>query len=1040
MLGPFNVRIERAPLPSLRSRKGHWLLALLTMRGGQEVSRHWLAGTLWPEHPEAQALASLRVSLADLRHALGPHSFRLRAPTSRTLLFSIEEAWIDLLGFDRAVDRGDPASLEEAVRLYRGPLLEGCTEEWALQERQVRAEAYSKALETLAAYHLEQGNASAAVRTLRLLSTADPYRESARRQLIQALAVSGDYAAATLEYRELRLLLHRELNTAPSAETVALYERIRDEAQQRAIHSPPLAAGFDPDMLRGGSPPAHLPCPLTPFVGRTDEVRNGRERLASARLVTLSGSGGVGKTRLAVRIAEEEADRFHGDVWFIDLSPLARQELVVQAFAQALEVREQRGSPLEEALRQFIGSRQVLLVVDNCEHLRDSCARLVSMLLSHCPRLRILATSRQPLGLTGELVVRVHPMAVPGKVDGASLMADGPDGARWDSIGDPSESIAECDVVRLFTQRAREARSDFTLTRENAPAVAQVCRRLDGIPLAIELAAARVRSISVEELASRLENRFAFLAGGDRTRPRRHWTLRSAMDWSTDLLDEEERTLFRRLSIFAGGWTLAAAEGVCGPQAEVMEAGRNGIGGAGPTGQHHSVTASVQPSTLDRLDTLVDKSLVVVEERNGETRYRFLETVRQHAAQLLPADEREALAERHASFFAQLAVESEAAWWTAQNERSLTRLEADLDNLRAALQWLVEHRPEGAARMCGDLARFWYVRCAFAEGRAWTAAAVARTSGQVSAARAAALRGAGMLARDQADFSHALIHIEESVAIARTVGDERELAASLQWLGLVYTDQEEYARAHASFNEALALHRRIDNTPEMAVTLLWLAWTKLREGEAEEAGGILREALRHFRALGHKWGIYNALWILAFVEYALGRYAAASGIIREAMPLQRDLGSRRGTARSLFILGAATLRTRGPEAARPHLEEALGTFRAMGDKAGVASTQERLADLTWQEGDGIGAARLLGSAAGLREAIGASRLPIESAEHEVLMKALCRQLGHRTLCEAMAEGRALAWNEVVATELQADRRPGKAGQETLPFHRSVPAL
>jgi tetratricopeptide (TPR) repeat protein len=466
------------------------------------------------------------------------------------------------------------------------------------------------------------------------------------------------------------------------------------------------------------------------------------------------------------------------------------------------------------------------------------------------------------------------------------------------------------------------------------------------------------------------------------------------------------------------------------------------MGVADPSGSPihpHTRTPIPPDEVLDLLDGLVDRSLVVMEERAGRTRYRFLETVRQYAAGRLAQEERKVLGERHARYYAQLAARAEAAWWTSDGERWLARLEEELDNLRAALRWLLDNDPEAAARLCGEMARYWYVRCSFAEGRRWTEAALARIRRHSTVARVAALRGAGVLAREQADYAYAGACLEGSVKLARSLGDERQLAASLHWLGLVCSDRHEFEQARAHFDQALALHRRFGNMPEVAVTLLWAAWTKLRQGETDAAAEMLREALAHFRAVRHKWGIYNTLWILAFVEYAAGEYAASVELVQEALPLQRDLGSRRGTALSLFTLGAATLRMRGPEAARPLLEEALCTFRDLGDKTGVASTLERMADLTWHEGKGTAAARLLGGAAALREAAGASRMPVEHADYESLVRDLRACLGGNLFERAAAGGSTMPWQEMVAEALEPAGAAEPAATGVAPLVRSSSA-
>jgi DNA-binding SARP family transcriptional activator len=511
VLGPFDLRVRGAsPAPPL-SRKAQWLVTLLALREGREVERSWLAGTLWVEIAEELARYNLRRELTHLRQALGPESCLIQSPSSHTLRLDVGRAAVDVLAFDAALRRGDTSALEEATQLYRGPLLEGCAEDWVIAEREARQQAYLRALDSLAGLAMARADYVAAVAHLRRGIALDPLRESEQRKLMEALAANGEFASATQVFRDLRLLLRRELNTDADPQTTALFHEIRRKARHRAQRPTPKR----PMHKR---PPTRLPRPLTELIGRENEIRAIEACLSSSRLVTLTGSGGVGKTRLAIQVAENLEDCWIDGVSFVELAALTDSALISHAVAAALSVRELPGRPLRSTLEGFLCSKEMLLVLDNCEHLIGDCANVADWLLAASPGLRILATGRQPLGLTGEVAWRVPSLALP--PDPVNGKARGLDYRDKDDVS----LLMEYEAARLFVVRASQAHPQFELTARNASAVAQISRRLDGIPLAIELAAARVRAISAQEVAERLDDCYLLLVGGSRAALPRHQT------------------------------------------------------------------------------------------------------------------------------------------------------------------------------------------------------------------------------------------------------------------------------------------------------------------------------------------------------------------------------------------------------------------------------------------------------------------------------------------------------------------------------------
>jgi predicted ATPase/class 3 adenylate cyclase len=1118
LFGPFEARWNGDPLPPLRTRKGQWLFALLALRAGQEVERAWLAGLLWPESSEAQALANLRNSLTDLRGALGPEEARLRSPTPRTLCLDLTGAEIDVIAFDTAVAHGDALALERAVALYRGPLLEGCTEEWAFHERQVREQAYLAASESLAEHAMAAGDPAAAERHLRRVVAIDPLRESAQRALLRALAAGGNYGAALLAYRELRLRLHRDLHAEPDPETTALFQQIRVEARGKAgrasthptcsvatpipedtvtflftdvegstrlweehpdamraallrhdtllhhaievhgghvfktfgdqfcaafttapdaleaalaaqrtlqaelwdtvapsrirvrmaLHTgaaevresdyfgPPLnrvarllaathggqvllslaAAELVRDHLPEGvslrdmgerrlqdlvrperifqlvTPelpadfpplrsleafPNNLPLQLTSFIGRGREMAEVKQLLATHRLLTLTGVGGCGKTRLALQVAADRLAEFAHGVWFVDLAPLADPALVPQAVAVVLGVLEAPGRPLAQTLSATLETRQLLLVLDNCEHMVAACAALAEALLQTCSHLWVLATSREPLGITGEIPYRVPPLSLPDMRQPPTV-----------------ESLTQYEAVCLFIERTVTAVPMFTVTNANAPAVAQICHRLDGIPLAIELAAARVRVLPVEQIAARLDDRFRLLTGGSRTALPRQQTLRALIDWSYDLLTEAERALLARLSVFAGGWTLEAAEAVCAG----MWVDRGAI--------------------LDLLGQLVDKSLVLYAEQGGEARYRLLETVRQYGRERLSeAGEAEAVRQRHRAFFLRLAEEAEPELRGPKQLVWLDRLETEHDNLRAALDAYQEDAAFLGVRLAGALWWFWVNWGHFAEGQRHIERALARGTGVPPSWRAKVLQGAFTLAEWQGDHALARSFGEESLALSTEAGDRWGQAFSLFRLGIISADHGEVERATALGTESLALARDIGDPWLIAYPLLVLGAVARHEGDYERAMALLTESLARARQSGDRYTIAMRLMNLGLTALDQGDTEQAGALCREGLALCQELRNQRGIA------------------------WCLGTL------AGVAGAEGRAEQ----------AARLLGAVAGRLAVIGGALLPGFHQNLERRVATARAALGEDDFAAAWEAGRAMTLEQAVALAL-----------------------
>ncbi len=683
----------------------------------------------------------------------------------------------------------------------------------------------------------------------------------------------------------------------------------------------------------------NLPHQLTSFIGREQEMVEVKRLLSTTCLLTLAGAGGTGKTRLALQVATDVLEEYPDGVWLVELAALADPALVPQTVAAALGAREVPGRPLLSTLLDYLYRKKLLLVMDNCEHLMQACTVLIEAMLRTCPNLRILATSREVLDIPGEVVWRVPSLSLP-------------DPGRLP----PTEILLQSEAVRLFVERAAAARPAFTLTPQNASAVTAVVQRLDGIPLAIELAAARVPALSVEQIATRLDDRFRLLTRGGRTSLPRHQTLQAAFDWSYHLLEEPERAVLRRLAVFAGGWTLEAGEAVCAGD------------GVEPLG------------VLDLLTQLVFKSWVLMDEQEGDVRYRFLETVRQYSLERLrESGEAGVIRQRHQNWYLAQAEKAEPELTGSDQGTWLNRLEVEHDNIRAALEWSMESGVEPGLRLASALWRFWYVRGYSKEGRGWLEALLKASSGAPPVLRAQALAAAGNLAvLGRSDYAVGRSFCEESLAIWRELGDRQGIAVALSNLGLLASDHGDHASARALCEESLTIRRE----------------------------------------LGDKQGVAISLNNLGVVAYRQGDYVAACTLFHEGLAIFRELKNRQHVAMALTNLGLVTSGQSDYALARSFYAEGLAIRRELGDKRGIAYSLEGFAGLTIAQGQPEQAARLLGAADTLREAIGVPLPPADRAEYERTIAAARSRLGEAAFAAAWAEGRVMTLEQAVGEALR----------------------
>jgi predicted ATPase/class 3 adenylate cyclase len=684
--------------------------------------------------------------------------------------------------------------------------------------------------------------------------------------------------------------------------------------------------------------PNNLPRQLTSFIGREKEMAEVKRLLSTAYLVTLTGSGGAGKTRLALQVAADVVEGYPGGVWLVEFAPIADPVLVPKTVASALSVPEQPGRDMTDTLVEALRSKALLLVLDNCEHLLAACAALAAALLRACPQVRILATSREGLGVPGETLWRVPSLSLP-------------DVTRLPTV----EGLVLYEAVRLFVERAMATAPGFAVTSQNAPAVAQVCQQLDGIPLAIELAAVRVKVLAVEQIATRLDDRFRLLTGGSRMVLPRQQTLLAMMEWSYDLLSEKERMLLRRLSVFAGGWTLEAAEIICA-EAEVESS-----------------------DILDLLTQLVDKSLVVVETQRGAARYKLLETVRQYGRERLSeSGEAGATQQRHRAWYLEWAGHVDRKLRTAEQDVMVERLRTEHDNLRAALKWSMEAGGgEPGLRLAVALAWFWYIDGHWSEGRKWLEQALALGGDARSDTLADALLQAAEHARSQGDYERARAFAEKGLTIARETDNRGNIAWFLCNLGIIAVHEGDYSRGKALCEESAALGRQLGRKNLLAVDLAQLGHIARDSTDYEQATTFYGESLAFAREYGQKYTIAYALRNMAVLALHMCDYERAGALFAESLALC---------------------------AAAPNwvTEECLVGI------AEIACTERRYER----------AACLFGAGDGLHQALGVRRSPRPQVRYDERVAATRAGLGDAAFAKQWSEGRAMTLEQAIEYALK----------------------
>jgi predicted ATPase/DNA-binding SARP family transcriptional activator len=987
-IGPVRLSHPQIGDLTIPKRKALALLIYLVIEVDRPHTRESLLGLLWPEHSTAAAQNNLRVTWSQLQKSLEktqedgpPYLLANRLDLQFNPLSRYE---LDVRLFRNLIEAcrihvhpGQPedcaecaARLVQAMKLVRGPFLDGFSlpdcpafDEWLLVQRERLHLQIIATTEQLASFYERGGQLSEAERSIRRLLEYDPLSESAYRQLMRVLARADQRGAALDAYETCRRVLATELGLAPAVETVRLAEQIRGLAPFES-HSAHIA----------------LPPVMTRFFGRQQESAHLVDLLSrrTVRLVTLAGPGGVGKTRLAIEVARRMAGVFAHDICFIELAGVADESSVGDAVAAALRLPTNTGHSSTDVILDYLRDKTMLLVLDNCEHLVKACARLVETLCQEAAGLTVLGTSRVPLHLANEHVVRLEPFATP--VFSSAERPTVADSLSFDSI-------------QLFTNRAAQSLLHFKLTDVNVSAVARICQQLDGIPLAIEIAAAQTRTLPIEVIAERLDQRFAWLnrpATG--TMPRQR-TLRTMIDWSYGLLSAPERSFLRRLSVFAGGWTLEAAEAIIAPG----------------------------ESCAETLTMLVDHSLVVFGADAGRRRYAMHETIRQFAQEQLRGSEQESDArERHARYYAQLISQAAENRTGQPFPERLQTVVNDHDNLRQAYEWLLAHNREQALALVAQLGtdlKFWELGGFFQEGRRWLERALEATQASISSQRAEALLAAADLSSAITDFVYGLQCARQAQELFQQLGDPQgEIDARLKYCDLADLAGER-ANLRAQLEEALHMAEQMSYTAGIAKANQLLATLTYKAGESELALQYILPSVALWRELENPFELATALNRLSGPLIEVHEYAAAQQALEECREIYQSLGYRRGVALATQNLGHKAEVLGDYDRARECYREALRIRRDLGLPRGYAYSFEHLADMAEVAKRYEHAVQLLAAADTLRVRLGAPVDQVNQQANEEALTRLRAQLGDVVFRLEWAKGATMSTEQAIALAL-----------------------
>ncbi|MFN8492568.1 MAG: BTAD domain-containing putative transcriptional regulator [Caldilineaceae bacterium] len=1006
LLGAFQAHLNDQPLTGFQSDKARALLVYLAVEADHPHSRAQLAGLFWPEWPDSTARTYLRHALANLRQVLndGATAQPFLLVTRDTLQFNLHSNHtVDVTRLNATfaqylpTQKQTPAAetlqrLQEAVAQYQQPFLagfylDGCAafEEWVLLTREQLHRQVMDALCLLADFFEQTSDFAQARHNAQRRVELEPWLEEAHRQLMRLLAQSGQRSAALAQYETCRRLLTAELGVEPSAETTALYTQIKAGRLSEGVGGWGQGArsgeqAFSPTRT---SSQHNLSTPPTPLIGRAVECTAIQMLLATAevRLITLTGPGGVGKTRVALQVAHALINQFKDGVFFVSLAPIREADLVLPTLAQTLDVLEQGSRPLLDVVKAALRERNLLLVLDNFEQVADA-SLVAAELLAACPALKVLITSRERLHLQGEYEYSIPPLPVPDRA--ASL-----------------EALFTYPSIELFRQRALAVRQDFVLNHTNAPAVAAICARLDGLPLAIELAAARVKLFAPPALLHRLtatnsHSPLHFLKADLRDAPERHRSLWETMAWSYALLATEEQCLFRRLAVFAGGCTLEAAESVCNEGLSI--------------------------NILDGLASLVDKHLVcqveqMIPEAHPEPRFMLLETMREFGlAQMEQAQELAVLQQRHAAYYTKLAADLQPKLNGAESVWALAYLRQELANVRATLRWALTARQITIClKLCDTLLPFWNMGY-YQEAETYLQETIVLAEGAPPSANYVhTLVSGGYVAYALGHSSKARHYFERGLAMNQTIGNlgaPPRIGIAYGMLAWIMFDQGDYQTARASLATAKKNDIATGAQWALAMTLANMGEMAAKLGDYESAAALLEDALTRHRVIGQKWGIAFTLCVQGFLFTQQGQFAQAHDALIESQTLCEALQANTLTGVKANW-GLLALAQADYAKAAMFLKEALALCLELGVQRDVLEPLETLARLALCLKRPVCTLVLAGATATQRRRLESILPPPAKQVLEQAVLAARQQLDGETANIAWAKGEALTWTEAV---------------------------
>lgn len=996
-----------------KRRKAVALLAYLAVERRQHT-RETLSALLWPDYEQSKAFTNLRHTLWEIKQSIGQGW--LDADRDKIGLNNDANIWLDVAQFKAMLNQSRTQKdtllrislLADSAQLYRSHFLTGFSlkdaypfNEWAYVESEDLRLKLANALTMLSEDHCSLNEAEKAIPYARRLITIDPLNEAAHRLLMDVYIQAGQHSAALKQYQTLEQTLRKELGLDPQPETYALYKKIR----KGEIH---VAAMVKPTEIV--TPKHNLPHHLSSFIGREKEQIEVTNLLAKNRLVTLVGPGGIGKTSLSLQVGQKLLGKYPNGVWFIALDSLSDAKLVPQTVASVFDIREGTERLVVETLTNVLREKTTLLILDNCEHLLGACAELATSLLTNCPKLKILATTREVLNVTGEATYQVSSLSMP-EYDDTSF-----------------EKLTDYESIRLFNERATLALSTFALTKDNAQTVIDICRKVDGIPLAIELAAARVNILQVEEILNQLNDSFALLTSDSRASSERHQTLQASMDWDWGLLDTAEQVFLQQLSVFAGGWTLEAAQAVC------------------------------DDDVLGLTDSLVKKSLVMVNQESGsKTRYRFHEIIRQYVREkLIELSEEENIRTRHLKYFLRFSEQAELALKGPAQIEWYARVTDERDNIRSALKWADKTDAEAGLFISGRLWRFWE-DFDLREGEGWLRKFLAKSESHHLHARAKALYAYGIilyltmqydllgkiaeecLAIYRAigdpygeidglivssrfyfaknDTTQTMELMQQALVLAESLGDTWRIAFMFGQLGWGSGSDNNCSQRLHYFQEAVSLFRKVGDLRELQEYLGSLGNYEILSGNLESAQRHLAEAVQLSRNSHYK-GAMHFLSALARMESIRGNFQEARELLEKSIENSARLGFRNDHLWNRIHLGHLIVHQGQAAEAREIFLKTTREFFKDTILIGVCYSLEGMAGVYVVIGNPEHAARLIGWADATRGRISETRPYMDQVDVDKDIAVIIAKIGSSAFEDAYASGREMTMDEAVGLALK----------------------